>query len=165
LILLFSKKFFYAYIIKMGKGFDMNIANFVILVVVLILVVVCCVKPCKEGFLDSLSLKDCERKKEKCWKNNNVLKKNLKEASARLKTAGLAASGYRDAENLEQAENLEEREREETEKCEKLGARVRGPGYGCICEGKGAVSAANPTGAWGVKTTYANYQGTGLFGC
>jgi hypothetical protein len=161
LILLFSKIFLYAYIIKMGKGFDMNIANFVILVVVLILVVVCCVKPCKEGFLDSLSLKDCERKKEKCWKNNNVLKKNLKEASTRLKTAGLVAIAE------EQAENLEEREREETENCEKLGGWALGPGDsksypGCACEKEYKVD-----GASGHVATHKlnDYQGTGLFGC
>jgi hypothetical protein len=35
----------------MGKSFDMNIANFVLLVVVLILVVVCCVKKPTEGFI------------------------------------------------------------------------------------------------------------------
>jgi hypothetical protein len=34
----------------MGKSFDMNIANFVLLVVVLILVIVCCVKKPTEGF-------------------------------------------------------------------------------------------------------------------
>ena len=34
----------------MGKNFNMNIANFVLLIVVLILVVVCCVKKYNEGF-------------------------------------------------------------------------------------------------------------------
>jgi hypothetical protein len=55
----------------MGKSFDMNIANFVLLVVVLILVVVCCVKKPTEGF-------GCTEKIKKVRKERDSLKKDLK---------------------------------------------------------------------------------------
>jgi hypothetical protein len=60
----------------MGKSFDMNIANFVLLVVVLILVVVCCVKKPTEGF-EGGECGYCEKKKNKCLKNKKSLETQL----------------------------------------------------------------------------------------
>ena len=60
----------------MGKSFDMNIANFVLLVVVLILVVVCCVKKPTEGF-EGGECGHCERKKNKWQDRAKSLEKKV----------------------------------------------------------------------------------------
>jgi hypothetical protein len=64
----------------MGKSFDMNIANFVLLVVVLILVVVCCVKKPTEGFEEMVKksrLTECQEKRDLCWKNKKSLEEKV----------------------------------------------------------------------------------------
>ena len=78
----------------MGKSFDMNIANFVLLVVVLILVVVCCVKKPTEGLMSPWPqdvhsrLTECQEKRDLCWKNKKAADDTIEELKKDLGALG-----------------------------------------------------------------------------